>query len=181
MKDSKDSHLIILPGNGSVNKEWSEKIHNYFLPDFKSVLVQNYDHWSIGGELIDMEVELKKLTSTAKSLSGDIAILAKSIGTALFMLSIHSKSIAAERIGRCVFLGLPPEWARNNGFDIDAWSSDYFIPTTLIQNTDDPVATVNDIKEEQMSGKFQSLTLVEHIGDDHVYSDLPYIRKYLIS
>lgn len=179
MKKTIDN-LIIIPGNGATNKEWAEQARDYFADDFKSVSVQYYDHWASGGELIDMEIELKKLTNTAESLSGGIAILAKSIGTALFMLSIHSKSIAAERIGRCVFLGLPPEWARKNGFDIDDWSSDYFVPTTLIQNDHDPVASAEDIRREQAEGKFGSLNLIARKGDDHSYEDFEEVKKYLI-
>lgn len=171
---------MIIPGNGASNKEWAEKARDYFADDFKSISVQYYDHWASGGELIDMEIELKKLTNTARSFSGDIAILAKSIGTVLFMLSIHSKTIAAERIGRCVFLGLPPEWARKNRFDIDAWSSDYSVPTTLIQNDHDPVASAEDIRREQAEGKFGSLDLIVCKGDDHSYEDFEEIREYLV-
>ncbi len=91
-------HLIIIPGNGSSDKIWAEKARDYFGDDFKSVSVQYYDHWSNGGELIDMKVELNKLTNIINSLDGNILILAKSIGTVLFMFSIHSKSIGPSRI-----------------------------------------------------------------------------------
>lgn len=174
-------HLIIIPGNGSSNKIWAEKARDYFSNDFVSVSVQYYDHWSNGGELIDMKVELYKLTDIANSLDGNIVILAKSVGTVLFMFSIHSKSIDPSRISRCVFVGLPPEWARTNGFDIDTWSANFFLPTILIQNDSDPVATVTDIRAEQKAGSFQSLILTERKGSDHNYDDFQFIGKYLLT
>ena len=173
-------HLIIIPGNGPTNKEWAEKAQDFFATHFKSVSIQYYDHWSNGSELIDMKVELDKFTGTVKSLDGNIVILAKSIGTVLFMLSIHSKSIDPSWISKCVFVGLPPEWARTNGFDVDSWSSAFTIPTTLIQNDNDPVVTAEGIRKEQVDGKFRNMILVEVKGDDHVYVDLDEIKKYLI-
>jgi hypothetical protein len=173
-------HLITIPGNGSSNKIWAEKARDYFFNDFMSLSVQYYDHWSNGGELIDMRVELNKLADTANSLDGNIIILAKSIGTTLFMFSIYSKSINPSRISRCVFVGLPPEWARTNGFDIDGWSTAFTIPTTLIQNDNDPVATAEDIRKEQVGAKFKNITLIEVKGDNHVYGDFDKIGNYLL-
>ena len=173
-------NLIILPGNGDVNKEWAEKAQDFFATDFKSVLIQYYDHWSNKSELIDMDIELKKFKDTINALDGNVAILAKSVGTVLAMFAIHSKSIDVSRITKCVFVGLPPEWARTNGFDIDGWSSAFTVPTTLIQNDNDPVATAEDIRKEQVGGKFRNMTLIEVKGDDHVYGDFDEIKKYLI-
>ena len=96
------------------------------------------------------------------------------------MYAVHSKSIDSSRISKCVFVGLPPEWARTNGFDIDGWMVDYAIPTTLIQNDHDPVASSEDIRKEQESGKFKNMTLVEVKGDDHMYGDFDRIRKYML-
>lgn len=174
-------HLIIIPGNGSSNKAWAEKARDYFGDDFKSVSVQYYDHWSSGGESIDMKVELDKFMDTVNSLDGNIVILAKSIGTVLFMFSIHSKLVDPSRISKCVFVGLPPEWARINGFDIDSWSTAFNRPTTLIQNDNDPVATAEDIRKEQVGGKFKNMTLIEVKGDDHVYGDFDEIGIYLVA
>ena len=153
-------HLIIIPGNGQTNKEWAEKAQDFFATNFKSVSIQYYDHWSNGSELINMKVELDKFTGTVNSLDGDIVILAKSIGTVLFMFSIHSKSIDPSRISKCVFVGLPPNWARTNGFDIDTWSDDFFLQTILIQNDHDPVASANDIRKEQANGRFKNIPYV---------------------
>ncbi len=180
MKSSKNSNLIILPGNGDINKEWAEKACDFFAAHFKSVTIQYYDHWSNNAELIDIDIELKKLTNTVNTLNGDIVILAKSIGTALTMYALHSKTIDPLRISKCVFVGLPPEWARKNGFDIDGWSTAFTIPTTLIQNDNDPVAKAKDIQKEQVGGKFKSMKLIEVKGDDHVYGDFDEIKKYLL-
>ena len=173
-------NLIILPGNGDVNKEWAEKARDFFASHFKSVTIQYYDHWSNNAELIDIDIELKKLTNVVNTLNGDIVILAKSIGTALAMYAFYSKSIDMSRITKCVFVGLPPEWVRTNGFDIDGWSTAFTIPTTLIQNDNDPVATAEDIRKEQVGGKFKNMTLIELKGDDHVYGDFDEIKKYLV-
>ena len=174
------SNLIILPGNGPTNKEWAEKARDFFVLHFKSVSIQYYDHWQNGSKLIDMNVELRKLTDIVNSLQGEIVILAKSVGTILTMYTIYSKSIDPSRIARCVFVGLPPEWARTNGFDINSWSIAFTIPTILIQNDNDPVATAEDIRKEQEDGKFKNMTLVEVKGDDHVYGDFDRIRKYML-
>lgn len=88
-----NSNLIILPGNGPTNKEWAEKARDFFASHFKSVTIQYYDHWSNNAELIDIDIELKKLTNTLNTLNGDIVFLAKSAGTVLTMYAVHSKSI----------------------------------------------------------------------------------------
>ncbi len=175
-----NSNLIILPGNGLTNKEWAEKARDFFANHFKSVTIQYYDHWSNKSELIDMDIELKKFTDTVNALSGNVAILAKSVGTVLTMYAIYSTSIDVSRITKCVFVGLPPEWARTKGFDIDGWSTAFTIPTTLIQNDNDPVATAEGIRKEQMGGKFKNMTLIEVKGDDHAYGDFDEIGRYLI-
>jgi len=176
-----NSNLIILPGNGPINKEWAEKARDFFALHFKSVSIQYYDHWQNGSELIDIDAELKKLTDTVKSLQGEILILAKSVGTILTMYAVYSKTIDPSYISKCVFVGLPPEWARTNGFDIDSWSVAFTVPTTLIQNDNDPVAKAEDIRKEQASGKFSDMTLIEVKGDDHVYGDFDEIGKYLLN
>ncbi len=173
-------NLIILPGNGDVNKEWAEKARDFFATHFKSVFIQYYDHWSNKSELIGMDIELKKFKDTINALDGNVAILAKSVGTVLAMFAVYSKSIDVSCITKCVFVGLPPEWARTNGFDIDGWSSAFTVPTTLIQNDNDPVATAEDMRKEQVGGKFRNMTLIEVKGDDHVYGDFDEIKKYLI-
>lgn len=175
-----NSNLIILPGNGPTNKEWAEKARDFFVNQFKSVTIQYYDHWSNNAELIDIDIELKKLTNTINTLNEDIVILAKSIGTALAMYALYSKKVYASQISKCVFVGLPPEWARTNGFDIDSWSAAFTVPTTLIQNDNDPVATAEDIRKEQVGGKFRNMTLIEVKGDDHMYGDFDKIGNYLL-
>ncbi len=173
-------NLIILPGNGDINKEWAEKARDFFATYFKSVAIQYYDHWSNKSELIDIDVELKKFTDTVNALSGDVVILAKSVGTILTMYAIYSKSTDMSYITKCVFVGLPTEWARTNSFDIDSWSSTFTIPTTLIQNDNDPVTSAVEIKKEQENGRFKNVTLIEVKGDDHMYGDFDEIKKYLI-
>lgn len=175
-----NSNLIILPGNGPKNKEWAEKARDFFYTYFKSVTIQYYNHWSNKSDLIDMDMELNKLTNTANSLNGNMVILAKSIGTALIMYAVYSRKIDQAHIARCVFVGLPPEWARTNGFDIDGWSAAFTVPTTLVQNNNDPVAKTEDIQKEQIDGKFNNITLIGVKGDDHVYGDFDEIKKYLI-
>lgn len=175
-----NSNLIILPGNGDVNKEWAEKAQDFFATYFRSVTIQYYDHWSNKSELIGMDIELKKFTDTVNALSGDVVILAKSVGTILTMYAMYSKSVDMSRITKCVFVGLPPEWARTNGFDIDSWSTAFTIPTTLIQNDNDPVVTAEGIRKEQANGRFKNMTLVELKGDDHAYSDFDEIGNYLL-
>lgn len=175
-----NSNLIILPGNSYVNKEWAEKARDFFASNFKSVSIQYYDHWSNRSELIDIDIELKKFTDTMSILSGDVAILAKSVGTILTMYAIYSKSVDMSRITKCIFVGLPTEWARANSFDIDGWSTAFTVPTTLIQNDNDPVTTAEDIRKEQANGRFKNMTLIEVKGDDHVYGDFDEIKRYLI-
>ncbi len=54
------------------------------------------------------------------------------------------------------------------------------MPTTLIQNDHDPVASVEDIRREQAEGKFGSLNLIARKSDDHLYADFENIREYLV-
>lgn len=178
--NNKVSNLIILPGNGSINKDWAEKARDFFSPNFASVSIQYYDHWSSGGEVINMNIELEKLEKTFYNLKGNIVIFAKSAGALLFMSVIYLKLVDDSRISKSIFVGFPPTWARANGFDVDLWSSGYSIPTVIIQNINDPLSPVGDIRKEQANGKFTSLRLIEQEGTDHVYENFVDFEKYLI-
>lgn len=173
-------NIIILPGNSEKNKEWLDSAREFFGHHFDNVYTLEYEHWSKGGEMADINTESTRLGEIISKLDGSAVILAKSVGSLLTIYSYHSNKIDRVKIQKCVFLGFPLKWGRSVGFDIDTWSLDFSFPTQIIQNTDDPVTSAPFIRSEQDSGKFVNLKLIEHEGDDHWYGYFDDILKYII-
>lgn len=180
MTKTSDLTLVILPGNSPKNKEWAISAHGAFMSMFKSVVVDEYDHWNKNREeSIDLNLEANKLAKIIESANRPIEIFAKSAGTILVLYAVHYKIISASQIHKCVFVGFPLTWALDNGLEISTWSENYDIPTILIQNDLDPVASASDIKAEQSRGYFKGFELIVQKGNDHVYGNFDDISKYL--
>ena len=174
------STLIILPGNSPKNKEWAISAREAFMSMFKSVVIDEYDHWSNNREeSLDLKLEANKLAKIIDSVDQPIEIFAKSAGTVLVLYAVHNKIIDMSKVHKCVFVGFPLAWALENGLDISTWSENYDIPTILIQNDQDPVASAADIQAEQSRGHFKGFELIVQNGNDHLYGNFDDIKEYL--
>ncbi|MBU4209833.1 amidohydrolase [Patescibacteria group bacterium] len=168
--------LILLGGNGVVNKEWIKKIERVLKPNFVSTKILNYDHWQTNQPMIDLDKEKEKLTKIAKN-SGNFVIFAKSAGILIVLKTIFENKISPKK---CIFVGIPLKWARENNFDIDTWFNNYSTSTLVIQHTKDPFASSEELKQF-LSDKNVKNTETEVIsGESHDYNELELLRDFII-
>ena len=164
--------LVILPGNSHLNKEWTDEASSFFSKNFEDRYVQNYSHWENGQDTINFEVEAKKLAENIGS--AECIILAKSAGA---MLAIYCVSKNLIKPNRCVFVGLPVIWAKERNFDLESWIQDFNVPSTIIQNSNDPVTSYAQAKSFLDSLHKENIKIIETPGDDHGYEDFGTIRQ----
>jgi len=165
-------NLILLGGNSIDNKKWIENVETYLKPLFQSTTIINYDHWQTGEWMINLDTEKEKLTQTAKNL-GEYMIFAKSAGSLVTVKAIFEKLISPQK---CIFAGIPLNWARKSNFDVDIWYKDYLVPTLAIQHTNDPLASFKELIEF-LSQLTKSVKVEELPGDTHDYDEQDIIKK----
>ncbi len=164
---------MVLPGNSKSNKEWSEKTIGTFSEFFPDQYIQTYSHWEEGKEIIDFDVEGRKLKKNIGE--GKFSIIAKSAGA---MLAIYSVSKGLIKPEKCVFLGLPVLWAEEHNFNLKDWFQKFNIPTLVIQNSNDPVTSYSELRKFiDKVNLGHALILIETEGNDHKYDDLEKIKK----
>lgn len=168
--------LVLLPGNNKSNKEWIEKVESELKDLFSSTSIQYYQHWKDDKPLIDFDLEANKLVENNKE--ADIVIFAKSAGTLLTLKSIKNNLIIPKK---CIFAGVPINWARENNFDAELWLEEYNIPTLFIQNTNDPVFSFKELKELLAEKKLKNYKIIELPGNSHDYKDLNKLRELIVS
>ena len=164
--------LIILPGNSKSNKEWVEGAKEAFATNFEEIYRQNYSHWDTRQDTIDLNTELKRLVENIKN--EDCVIFAKSAGAVLAVYGVYKNEIFPKK---CVFIGFPVNWAKENNFPITKWLERCTIPTLIIQNSNDSVTSFNDLQNVFLKLKNNNVKLVQIPGDDHQYTDFDLIKK----
>jgi pimeloyl-ACP methyl ester carboxylesterase len=168
-------HLILLSGNGLPNKSWIEQVDPVLTPLFESTKIQNYDHWTNGNPVIDLEAELVKLVTMAQPLDS-YSIFAKSIGTVLTAKAVYDHKITP---AKCIFLGLPISWSRQYHFDLDTWFTNFPIPTLIIQHNHDPYTPASEVSEFIQAKHFLSVKLVTLPGTTHDYLEFDTIKSLI--
>ena len=165
--------LIILPGNSKSNREWNQKASEVLKSYFPERYIQDYSHWDSDTDILDFEVEAKKLSDNIGT--EECMIFAKSAGSLLAAYCISKNLIKPKK---SVFLGLPVLWAKEHGFEIDKWFQGYEVPTVILQNANDPIASFDVMKSfiDTLDIK-QSIDLIKLDGDDHKYDDFQLIEK----
>jgi len=165
--------LIVLPGNSKSNKEWSEKTAHVFSDLFTDQYLQTYSHWDEAKDIINLEIELKKLAEASNR--NECIVIAKSAGAVLAIYGI-SKNLFKPK--KCVFFGLPVLWAEENNFDLKSWFERYNIPTLIIQNSQDPITSCLEVRKfiEELS-LADNVRIIEIDGNDHKYSDIEVVKK----
>lgn len=163
--------LLLLAGNSLHNKEWIEEVERTLAPHFNQTLVHYYRHWSTGDELIDLEYELERLTTSLGDLA-DWVVFAKSAGTILIIRGCYEKKIKPIK---CVFAGTAIGWAEARGLSVHEWLRNYSIPTLFIQKTLDPAISYRDL--EQLLSGVANAVAKEIPGDNHSYEDLSVLEN----
>jgi hypothetical protein len=167
------SELILLPGNGKYNEEWIEKVESHLNDLFSSTHIQRYRHWDKNRGNIDLEYELSVLNRHV-GLPGDLFVFAKSMGSVLTMEAINREIF---RPKGAVFCGLPVLWAREHGISIDEIAQDYSLPTTFVQNSDDPYCDVERLFKFFKVRNMKNHCILETSGDSHDYEDFGVLKK----
>jgi len=164
--------LIILGGNSPANQLWTEGMEKTFKQDFGRIVKIDYDHWRNEKPLINLDIEVDKLAREADGKK--VVIFAKSAGNLVTLKAIYGNRV---KPNKCVFMGVPIDWARQNNFDLPAWLTDYSVPTLFIQQEDDPFGSFSNLKELLEEKQVQNYTLEQVPGNDHGYTNFEEIRK----
>lgn len=166
-------NAIFLGGESISNKSWIEEVEKSLRNLFTETKVLDYDHWQNGGELINLDAELPKLTDLAKDF-GDYLIFAKSIGAVLTARAIFEKKISPTK---GFFPGAAYLVGERTLSDFPKWANNFSLPSIFISKTNDPVSPANPMQELLKRYNFQNYQFVEIPGDNHKYEDLDQIRK----
>ncbi|MGI5841449.1 MAG: hypothetical protein ACOX6N_04500 [Patescibacteria group bacterium] len=165
-------NLILLGGNSIDNKKWIEAVEICLKPLFQSTIIIDYDHWQTGEWMINLDKEKEKLALTAKNYD-QYMIFAKSAGSLVAIKAIYEKLISPQK---CVFAGIPLNWAKKSNFDIDTWYKDYSISTLAIQHTNDPLASSKELSD--FLNQLTTTVKIEELpGDTHDYNELDTIKR----
>ena len=163
--------LILLGGNSAHNKEWIENAKDNLKDLFDESIVQYYQHWKTDGK-INWNIEVENLIKNIDD--SDCVIFAKSAGIGVTLQTIYQKKI---KPNKCIFVGIPLEWAEIHGNNLSPYFVNYKIPTMFIQQTNDPYTSFNDLKLFLKKNKVENYKLKEVLGNDHDYNDLAEIKK----
>ncbi|MFZ2193521.1 MAG: hypothetical protein WAV31_04735 [Candidatus Moraniibacteriota bacterium] len=165
--------LIILPGNGQANKEWADDAGQAFLDIFEDQYEQYYSHWDTGEEIINLDIELKKLKENIGN-EKEYIVFAKSAGSLLSIYGVFDGDVKPKR---CIFVGLPISWAKENNFPLEIWLEKYDILTVIIQNSNDPYTPFEEVQEMIQRLDKKNIKVIEILGNNHKYDDFELIKN----
>ena len=167
--------LILLPGNNKGTKAWAQEIKRQVRDLFDIVEIQSYNHWKTGGDIIDLDYELRMLYQYLNGRK-DYILFGKSAGVLLALKGIYEKKLSPDR---CMFLGLPFNWAIENGFPIEKWLKNFKTKALFVQKTSDPAMGYQDLKDLLKEKKASDYELIEVEGNDHDYKDICQIKELM--
>lgn len=163
-------HLIILPGNSKENQTWGEVMRDHYGPRFGSVHVATYEHWDMGGPIIDFNVELTKLKERPAPLfaESEVVLFAKSAGALLAFLAVAEGCVVPKT---CVFFGIPFDLAAKQLF-ADDWSAvaDFTVPAIAFHNRSDPTTDYR-FTAATLAQYAPHIELITTTEMDHWYGD----------
>ena len=165
--------LAIIAGNSLKNKEWIKAVANAMGTRFQNVLPHFYQHWETKENFLnfDSEVELFSKDLTGKE---NFSIFAKSAGVMVSLKSIFLKNLLPKK---CIFVGMPVYWARDNNIQFEDWLKNFSIPALFIQHTNDPVISSKDLKQLLQENNVTNFHLIEIPGDSHEYPEIEELAK----
>lgn len=168
-------NLILFGGNSIINKQWLHDLAAVLKPHFSSTYIHHYRHWETGEELIDLDYELEVLT---KNLPAEpYIVIAKSAGVLLTLKGIAEEVLKPQK---CIFLGTPISWAKNNNFEVDTWLHKHIVPTLFVQQTYDPALPFKDLRHYLHKADIHNYQLLEVAGEDHMYDDIRQVKDIVM-
>jgi alpha-beta hydrolase superfamily lysophospholipase len=170
--------IIILPGNSrDSNERWLGEYTTIFSDMGKSVSSQRYTHWDTNRKTIDFDTELQRLSEVLGKEEKYI-IFAKSAGAILTIYGVYRGVLKPEK---CVFVGLPLKWAKDNNVSLAGWMEKFDIPTLIIQQNSDPYASFQEIQDFLKKLNRTNVTIEEIPGDDHRYENFSLFKHEVTS
>lgn len=155
---------IILPGYSLKNKDWAEEVARELSTNGLQSTVHEWKHWTSGS--FSLIFEVNKLLG--KIGNGKINILAKSIGTRVFVKLLDK---IPSQINKVILCGIPTK--ENGVYQIlQTFPADNIV---VFQNTKDPLASFSEIKKifDKINPKIK---VVEKDRSDHSY---PYPKDFI--
>jgi len=166
-------NALLLPGNNPKHIQWIENLKIALASDFDRIETQHYRHWTQAGKDADIDYEISVAQNKAKNLM-PYMIIAKSIGTVICVKGVIDGKLKPEKV---ILLGVPI----NGGLDVDSfcmWLQHIDIPIVIIQNSDDPLGSFNEVKRA-FETKNKNLVFFKIPGKTHDYLDFDAISKKL--
>lgn len=170
-------NLILLGGNSIENKQWLHDFSAVLHSHFASIYTHDYRHWETKDELIDLDYELATLSNLVTSRQPYI-IIAKSAGVLVALKGIAQKILNPDK---CVFLGTPILWAKENHFAVNEWLKEYSLQTLFIQQSHDPAMSFDDLQHYLHESNVQNYNMIDLPGKDHLYSELDEIKEKIVT
>ncbi len=168
--------LVILPGNSKkANEQWEQRSAATFAENVpeNDIYQHRYEHWDSGAKIINFDVELERLTEALKHEEWYV-IFGKSAGAMLAIYGVSQGKLTPEK---CVFVGVPTKWAKEQQFPLEQWLEKFDASTTIIQQSEDPYATPAELQELLFKLKKENITLSEIPGNDHAYEDFAAFKE----
>lgn len=169
--------LVLLPGNSVKNEEWIKKVEKAIRQDFAETCILSYKHWEKGENLMDFELELERLADLTQKID-QYSIFAKSAGVLLTLRGIFEAKI---RPFRCVFAGSAIRFGKRLGFDVEGWLKKCDIPCLLVQKTNDPAISFEELEKLIKRLQKDNYKLNEISGEDHYYGDIEQLRELIVA
>ncbi|HEV2403364.1 MAG TPA: hypothetical protein VGS08_04135 [Candidatus Saccharimonadales bacterium] len=174
-------NALFLPGASNRNRQWIHAFAEQLGSLFDVRVVCEYQSWDQVGAHPDELIELPRITSQLKDLPTPYVVVAKSVGT-YFALRLIRQGVLQPT--RCVFLGAALGLLQRAG-DADELVSANSVPTLILQNRHDPVASFTAVQSYLASRKLNNYRAVELPSETHDYIqyDLmqPLIQDFLAS
>ena len=168
-------NLILLGGANPATKKWVDEVEASVKSGFESTTVQRYLNWETGAEDVDFNYETDRLRRTATERS-DVMIFAKSAGALVTLRAIRESVVKPDK---CVFVGIPVNYAREKHIPIDGWLEGYATPTLFVQQTEDPAIGFSGLATLLDSRGVTNHTMIEIPGNDHYYDDVPQLGQLI--
>lgn len=166
----KKKNMLILGGYSKKNIVWMKQMKKNYETDY-NVFTLEYENW-FTSDVMDFEVELKKISDIVKEKQIDI-VIAKSIGMYLLIKSID-RQILKPSIS--ILLGYPYEFFKEENISIinDIVNLNNNTNLLLIQQENDPQCSAELVKK--ITNNLIPIITVK--GNDHSYNEFITIKKY---
>ncbi|MEX1063739.1 MAG: hypothetical protein WD898_02115 [Candidatus Paceibacterota bacterium] len=166
-------NLALIGGNSLKNKPWLEEVKKAMSEYYDNIVVHIYSHWERGETLLDIEKESDLFAKELENMS-DYTLFAKSAGIMVALRCINEKKISPSK---CIFVGTPIYWAKDQKVNFDEWFKNLNIPTLFIQHDQDPTISSVDLKKLIQEWGINNHEFIGLPGDTHDYPEVEELAK----